>query len=564
MELRHYFNIIFKWWWLIVIAAVIAGAAAFLGSLTTPRQYQSRATLMVGQVLQNPNPDVSGFSTAQALAQNYSELVRREPVLRGTLDALGLPQPPWDWAILQGMVSSRVVPGTQLFEIAVLDNQPQRAKDLAQELINQLKLQSPAGTDTQTDTERQFMTTQAEDLRTNITKAQDEIRQLDNVIASATSARQIQDARTRQDSLRSQVSSWQATYVGLQTALQQGTTNFISVVEQPQVPSAPVGTSTSTTVLIAAAIGATLAVGAAFLLEYLDDTVKSADDVRQLTQLATLGGVPNISGEQLSDKLIALRQPRSPVTEDYRMIRTNMRFSTIDNPLRTMIVTSPNPGDGKSLTTANLAVVLAQSGQRVIVVDADLRRPMLHRIFELDDKVGLTTILPDPAIHVSDVWQNTPIENLKVITAGPIPPNPADMLGSKRMGQLIEELRTKAEIVIFDTPPVTAVADASILSVRVDGVLLVVRSGRTRRSPMQHSKDILATAGANLLGVVMNQVPTRGKSYQYYYAQDEPGESRGLLGNVRNRRKRQPRTSAPQEQAAMSQTKVQHEQQSSR
>jgi capsular exopolysaccharide synthesis family protein len=558
MELRHYFNIVLKWWWLIIVAALIAGAAAFLGSLTTPRQYQSRATLMVGQVLQNPNPNAPEFSTAQALAQNYSELVRREPVLRGTLNALGLP---WDWAILQNMVTSRVVPGTQLFEIAVIDNQPQRAKDLAQELIHQLILQSPAGTDPQTDTERQFMMTQAEDLRTNIQKAQSEIQDLDNVIASATSARQIQDARTRQDSLRAQVSSWQSTYVGLQTALQQGSTNFISVVEQPQVPSTPVGTSTSTTVLMAAAIGAVLAIGAAFLLEYLDDTVKSADDVRMLTQWATLGGVPNISGEQLADKLITLRQPRSPIAETYRMIRTNLRFSTIDNPLRTLMISSPNPGEGKSLTTANLAVVLAQSGQRVIVVDADLRRPMLHRIFELNDKVGLTTILPDPAIHITDVWQNTSIENLKVITSGPIPPNPADMLGSKRMGQLIEELRKKAEIIIFDTPPVAAVADSSILAARVDGVLLLVRSGRTRRASLQHSKDILNTAGANLLGVVLNQIPKREKDYSYYYSQDERTESRGLLSNVRERLPRRPRAkSAPLDQPSISQAQVQKEQ----
>jgi non-specific protein-tyrosine kinase len=557
MELRHYINIIFKWWWLIVIAAAVAGAAAYLGSLTTPRQYQSRATLMVGQVLQNTNPNAAEFSTAQALAQNYSELVRREPVLRGTLDALGLPQPPWDWVMLQGMVSSRVVPGTQLFEIAVLDNQPQRAKDLAQEIIRQLILQSPAGSDMQSEAEREFLTTQAEDLRNNITTAQQEIRDLDNVIAAATSARQIQEARTRQDSLRSQVSSWQATYVGLQTALQQGTTNFISMVEQPQVPFSPVGTSTSMTVLIAAAIGAMLAVGAAFLLEYLDDTVKSADDVRQLTQLPTLGGVPNISGEQEPDKLIALRQPRSPVTEAYRMVRTNMRFSTIDNPLRTLVITSPSPGEGKSLSTANLAVVLAQSGQRVIVVDADLRRPSQHVIFELNDKVGLTTILPDPAVHVADVWQNTPIENLKVIASGPLPPNPADMLGSKRMGQLIEELRTKAEIVIFDTPPVTAVADASILAARVDGALLVARSGRTRRLPLQHSRDVLHTTGANLLGVIINQIPSRGKTYQYYYAADETPARGGLFSGVRQRLKRSPRRHKAQvDQAALSQSGV--------
>lgn len=561
MELRHYINIVFKWWWLIIIAAAIAGLAAYLGSLTTPRQYQSRATLMVGQVLQSSNPNAAEFSTAQVLAQNYSELVRREPVLRGTLEALGLP---WDWAILQGMVSSRVVPGTQLFEIAVLDNQPQRAKDLAQEIIQQLILQSPAGAAMQTDAERQFMTAQAEDLRTNITKAQEEIRDLDNLIASATSARQIQDARTRQESLRSQISSWQATYVGLQSALQQGATNFISVVERPQVPGSPVGAGTATTVLIAAAIGALLAIGAAFLLEYLDDTVKSADDVRQLTQLPTLGGVPNIVGDQLPDKLIALRQPRSPVAEAYRMVRTNMRFSTIDNPLRTLMITSPNPGEGKSLTTANLAVVLAQSGQRVIVVDADLRRPMQHLVFELDDKFGLTTILPDPAMRVSDVWQNTPIENLKVITSGPIPPNPADMLGSKRMGQLIDELKTKAEIVIFDTPPVTAVADATILAGRLDGVLLVARSGRTRRSPLQHSKDVLSAANANLLGVIMNQMPSRGNAYQYYYAPDEPGAPRGVLGNLRYRLKRRPHHQTPEDQAAVSQAAVPNEQRSSR
>lgn len=557
MELRQYLNVIFKWWWLIVVAAVIAGLAALLGSLTTPRQYQSRATLMVGQTLQNPNPNAPEFSTAQVLAQNYSELVRREPVLRGTLSQLGLD---WDWAILQNMVTSRVVPGTQLFEIAVLDNQPQRAKNLADALIQQLINQSPAGADEQTSVERQFMQTQAEDLRNNIEKAQKEILDLDTVISTANSARQIQEARARQDLLRTQVSDWRDTYVQIQNALRQGTTNFISVVEQPQVPITPVGTGTSTTVLIAAAIGVMLAVGAAFLLEYLDDTVKSAEDVRQIAQLATLGGVPTIAGENFSDKLIALRQPRSPITEAYRMIRTNLRFSNIDSPLRTLLITSPNPEEGKSLTVANLAVVLAQSGQRVILVDADLRRPMQQRLFELSEQVGLTTILPNPALHVSDVWQDTPIENLKVITSGPIPPNPADMLGSKRMGQLIEELRTKAEIILFDTPPVTAVADASILAGRLDGALLIVRCGQTRRAPLQHSQEVLSTAGANLLGVVLNQLPKREKDYAYYYSEDEKPQQRSLFSNLLNRSKKRSKPAAPEDRTVASQVTIQKEQ----
>ncbi len=557
MELRQYLNVVFKWWWLIVIAAAIAGLAALLGSLTSPRQYQSRATLMVGQTLQDPNPNAPEFSTAQVLAQNYSELVRREPVLRGTLNQLGLN---WDWAVLQNMVTSRVVPGTQLFEIAVLDNQPQRAKDLADALIQQLINQSPAGADAQTSVERQFMQTQAEDLRNNIEKSQKEILDLDNVIAGANSARQIQEARARQDLLRTQVSDWRDTYVQIQNALRQGTTNFISVVEQPQVPLAPVGTGTTTTVLVAAAIGAMLAIGAAFLLEYLDDTVKSGEDVRQITQLAALGGVPNISGENLTDKLIALRQPRSPIAEAYRMVRTNLRFSNIDSPLRTIMVTSPNPAEGKSLTTANLAVVLAQSGQRVILVDADLRRPTQHHIFDLDGQVGLTTILPNPALHVSDVWQDTPIENLKVITSGPVPPNPADMLGSKRMGQLIEELRTKAEIVLFDTPPVTAVADVSILVGRLDGVLLVVRCGQTRRASLQQSKEILSTAGAHLLGVVLNQLPKRERDYAYYYSQDNKPQRRKSPFNPLDRLKGRGKQAQPQERAVTGQVTAQKEQ----
>ncbi|CAG0937090.1 partial Putative tyrosine-protein kinase YveL, partial [Thermoflexales bacterium] len=538
------------------IAAAIAGLAAFLGSLTTPRQYQSRATLMVGQTLQNTNPNAAEFSTAQVLAQNYSELVRREPVLRGTLSTLGLE---WDWAILQNMVTSRVVPGTQLFEIAVLDNQPQRAKDLAEALIQQLINQSPAGADLQTDIERQFMRTQAEDLRTNIAKAQSEILELDNIIAGATSARQIQEARARQDSLRTQVSDWRDTYVDIQNALLQGSTNFISIVEQPQ-PGTPVGTGTTTTVLIATAIGVMLAIGAAFLLEYLDDTVKSADDVRQITQLVTLGGVPNISGEKYPDKLITLRQPRSPAAEAYRMVRTNVRFSAIDSPLRTLLITSPSPEEGKSLSAANLAVVLAQSGQRVILVDADLRRPMQHRIFELNAQVGLTTILPNPAIHVSDIWQDTPIENLKVIASGPLPPNPADMLGSKRMGQLIEELKTKAEIVIFDTPPVTAVADAGILAGRLEGALLIVRCNQTRRMPLQQSKETLSAAGANLLGVVLNQLPRREKDYGYYYGEDEEPQRRRPFPNPLNRLRGQSKRAAPREHVATGQVTVQKEQ----
>lgn len=542
MELRQYFNVLRKWWWLIAAATVLAGVAAFLGTLTTPRQYQARTTLMVGQALSNPNPNATEFYTVQSLAQSYADLVRREPVLRGTLDELGLA---WDWGTLQGMVSSRVVPGTQLIEIAILDTDPQRAKVLADEIVRQLILQSPAGADIQNDEDRQFIQAQLTDLMDNIKRSQEEIRQLDDVIAKATSARQIQDARTRQDSLRAQVSNWQATYAGLSASLQQGSTNFLSVVEPAQASSNPVGTGAMTSVIIAAAIGLMLSGGAAFLLEYLDDTVKTPDDVRQLTELATLGGVPRIDGEAYDDKIITLHQPRSPIAEAYRMVRTNLQFSVVDKPLHTLMVTSPNPEEGKSISTANLAVVLAQAGKRVVLVDADLRRPVQHHVFELNNQTGLTTILLDANISLSDVMQDTAVENLKVITSGPIPPNPSELLGSKRMGYLIDALKQQAELVIFDSPPVMAVSDASVLASRLDGALLVVDAGHTRRAKLRRSKENLDAVGASILGVVINRIHQQEQEYIYYYAQDtEPrrkAQVPALLGRMLDRNDSAPR-----------------------
>jgi len=530
MELRHYANVFVKWWWLIVASVAVAGFAAWLGSRATPRLYQSRTALMVGQVLQNPNPNASEFYTGQALAQSYSDLARREPVLVGTLNALGLD---WDWATLQGMVTSRVVPSTQLLEIVVQDTNPERAKIVADEIAHQLILQSPAGSDLQREAERQFIMSQIDDLKNNIQKGRQEISQLDEVIAQATSARQIQEARTRQDSLRAQVSSWQTTYAQLLTNLQQGTTNFLSVVEPAKVSWTPVGSGASTNVLVAAAIGLVLAGGAALLLEYFDDTIKTSSDVRHVTELTTLGLIPGIDGRRDPEKLAALNEPRSPIAEAYRMLRTNLQFSDVDRPLRTLMVTSANPEEGKSVTAANLAIVMAQAGKRTILVDTDLRRPSQHRLFELNNRLGLTTLLLDTHMSLNDALQGAGIENLSILTSGTLPPNPADLLGSKRMGSLIENMEREADVVIFDSPPIMAVSDASVLANRVNGVLLIVDSGYTRRASARRSKEVLAGVGANILGVVLNRVSKRGITYVYYYAEDGNSRRKRVSGFTR-------------------------------
>src|SRR5512143_223539 len=520
MELKHYFSVLIKWWWLIVASVVIASVASYLGTLATPRQYMSRTTLMVGQSLQNPNPDQSQLYMSQALAQSYTDLVKREPVLRGTLEALKLD---WDWQLLQSMVTARVVPGTQLLEITILDTDPQRVKVLADEIAHQLILQTPASTDVEREAEHQFVLQQIENLKTNITNAESEIQRLDTTIAQATSARQIQDARSQQLALQAQVSTWQATYAQLLTNLQVNSTNYLSVVEPAREPTGWVGPTTSSNILLAALIGFVLAASAAYILEYLDDTLKTPEDIRKVADLPALGTVGQLEGADYNAQLITVRQPRSVVSEAYRSLRTNIQFSTVDGQFRTLLVTSANPGDGKTITAANLAITLAQSGQRVALIDADLRRPSQHKVFSLPNKAGLTTILMDTSVQLTDMLQTTEVENLRVMPVGPVPPNPSEMLGSKRMGYLIETLQQEADVVIFDSPPLLAVTDGAVLGARLDGVLIVINAGHTRRVHLQRSKEVLNTVGARVIGAVLNRLPAHGDNYysNYYYDDSE-------------------------------------------
>jgi polysaccharide biosynthesis transport protein len=533
MELRQYFNVLLKWWWLILASVAVAAGSSLVASLSAPRNYQAHTTLMVGQALQNPNPNSTELYTGQALAQSYTDLVRREPVLRSTLTSLGLD---WDWGILQSMVTSRVVPGTQLLEILVLDTDPQRAMVLANELAQQLILQSPASADSEKAAERHFIRAQIEDLKANITKGQEEVRRLDDVIAQATSARQAQDARSRQTTLQAQLSSWQATYAQLLSNLQQGSTNSLSIVESAPLPDSPVGAGTMGNVLVAAAIGFVLSAGAAFLLEYLDDSIKSADDVSHVLSLATVGQIAPIGGSEYTDKLITMLQPRSPTAEAFRILRTNLQFSVVDQALQTVMLTSSGPSEGKSLTAANLAVVIAQAGAKTLLIDADLRRPTQHEIFQLDNNVGLSLLLLKNPLPVDDILQNSSIENLRIITAGPLPPNPAELLGSKRMAALLDMLKQRADFIVIDSPPILVVSDSLALATHIDATLFVVDAGRTRRGPAQHSKEALAAIGASIAGVVLNRVAQRSDSYAYYYTDDHRKKKSRLTPTFRTLR----------------------------
>ncbi len=212
--------------------------------------------------------------------------------------------------------------------------------------------------------------------------------------------------------------------------------------------------------------------------------------------------------------LITLTDPRSPVSEAYRTLRTNLSFYSLDNPIRSLVITASASDDDKSAVAANLAVTMAQSGRSTILVDSDLRRPTLHDLFQLDAEPGLTNVILGEYDGLP--LQETEVVNLSLLASGPKPPNPADMLGSKRVDALIEELVGKADFVIFDTPPAIAVTDAAVLGAKVDGVLLVISAGKTRRDHAERAKETLEKARARIVGVTLTNASQDSMVTDYY------------------------------------------------
>ncbi len=215
-------------------------------------------------------------------------------------------------------------------------------------------------------------------------------------------------------------------------------------------------------------------------------------------------------------KLIASLDPKSPISEQYRTIRTNIQYSSIDQELRVLMVTSSGPGEGKSTSAANLAVVFAQLGKKVLLVDADLRKPTAHRTFGVNNLFGFTSVITKQATLGKTVLE-TEEKDLYLLTSGPVPPNPAELLSSKLMEQFIEEAKEVFDYVIFDTPPLLAVADPQIIANKVDGAIFVISSGRTEIDQAKKAKELLENAQSKLLGVVLNNKEMKSNDYYYYY-----------------------------------------------
>jgi succinoglycan biosynthesis transport protein ExoP len=307
----------------------------------------------------------------------------------------------------------------------------------------------------------------------------------------------------------------------------------VRIENYSRVPRSPVGPARLRNVMIAFVLSLVAGIGLAFLLDFLDDTVKSLDDVDRYIHLpalamipagrggASLKGLPRANpGPSDSTALAMIDDVRSPIAESYRHLRTSLLLSSAGQPPKTILVTSSQPSEGKTTTAINTAFMLAQTGAEVLIIDCDLRRPRLHTQFEVTNSKGLTTWLSGERDLDNLLQTYSKTHNLKILTSGPVPPNPAELLGSEEMRRLLGHLSERFAHIIIDSPPAISFTDASILSTMVDGVMLVVHGGRSSRAVVRRAKQQLLDVGAHIFGVVLNNVKLETQDYYYsgYYS----------------------------------------------
>lgn len=575
MEINAYIGLVRRWLWFIALCVIIAGSAAFAIVRTQPALYQASTTIQVGSYSSLANPDAGMIATAAQLAQTYIALIKTHPVLETVVQKLQLELSP---DTLAGLFQTRLLSGTSLLEIIVTHTDPVVANDIANELAAQLIANSPTELTQEQQEQLRILQDEIRAAQAQLQRARDELKVIDGALASDQDDPNLDRAVLidRRAELIVEINAAQGNLASMSSTAtqlqQQGSVNYLRVVEPSRIPDAPLSPPTLSRTLTAAGGGAVFALVVAFILEYLNNTLRSPAEVLPLLNVPLLGSIaPFGSKRSYKNRLIAWVQPRSSIAEGYRALRVNLLLrdqnGTADSPARCRIyaITSPGPSEGKSVTVANLAVTFAITGMRVLLIDTDLRRPTMHTLFSLPNATGLssiwgtsnrnnkTLIVPRSAasrgyvndemmgrsiqLYLSHLAQKTEVPGLDVITAGPTPPNPAELLDTLEMRELVRQLVSsqRYDVIFFDTPPSLVVTDSSIVAnASKASVILVVESGRTHRGSAQRAAQQLTALSIPVVGVVMNRLSPRNRDtehgYYYYYGYSRYGEADPQIG----------------------------------
>jgi polysaccharide biosynthesis transport protein len=540
-ELRDYVRILWtRKWTAFLIAAIVVAGVVVLSYRQTP-VYQSQVKLIVPDVPSNTGPGTPTLSRVDPgveaqIATSYLVATKVQKVV------------PWAAKVSPDQLSRfmTVAPLKTASSILLFQAQhpnPQRAADLAQAFATQ------------------YLQYRIQRTLAPYQQARDQYkRQLQQDTAALDTFNQAHpfhvgephEVTAQRDQLTGTVAVDQSGYNSNVQAIADIEANARQAIFQPaKVPHRPIRPNHFRDALFAVIIGLALGVGGAFLRDYADDSLRGPEDLERQAGAPLLGVIPHVSTRADGSRLklapgelflVSGNDPKAPATESYRTLRTNLLFVSVGGPIRRLLIASPVKGEGKSTTAANLATVMALAGQRVLLVGADLRRPSIHKFFGLSNRLGLSSVLSGQATLLEAI-QDPGVKGLRVMAGGPVPPNPAELLGSVAMKEFLEQASDATDWVVLDGPPVLGLADASVLATVSDGVLVVVNEATNRRV-LAHARDQLAKVRARVVGAVLNNFgPATSYSYyadyyaytsSYYYEQ-EAGETRGRVFRRRGR-----------------------------
>jgi capsular exopolysaccharide synthesis family protein len=521
--INDYLDIAKRWWWLFIMSAIIPMAVSYYFTSKQPDLYQAKATLIVGtSVFQNPNPNRGEIDLSDTLAAAYAELIRERPVLEAVIQRLGSERTP---ERLASQIGTNIRPGAQLLEIQVTDTDPEAAALIANGLADELIRRSPTSEESLTEQQR-FINEQMEEFRSKIDEVDEQIAELTTSLSEMTSAAEIKEAEDRIAALELVKSRYQTNYATLLSAYRAESPNVLTFFDRAVSPQKPIAKNTGLILVVSGMAGVGLAFGAVILMEYLDTSLHwSKDSAQSVFGLPVLGAVPRVSKHES----LLSGNPLSPMADGIRSIQVNVFLSQPDRPFETLLLTSPGASEGKSFIVANLAVALASAGNRVIVIDTDMRRATLHEYFDLLNVVGLSDVLAGQRSDVEKPpvipLQGTELDNLRILSAGRSPMDPVALLTSSRFPALLESLKDQADIILLDSPPVLGLPEAMVLATLVEGTILIVSTGLTKRESARQAKDrLVAQRGVNLLGVVVNRVKRNGSYYHSSYRHGRRGK----------------------------------------
>jgi len=504
LEPRQIIATLFRWWWVLVLVPLITVAAGYGISQRQTRVYKATATVMVGGFIQAPQISRDDIVARDAFTQAYAEMALRQPVLDGVVEALSLDG---SWRQLRNDVGVEIVESAPLIEISAWANSPEEAQAIAGELAHQLNLLSQNQVDEVS--QQQFVQQEIENLQIRIEQGRERLVSLQTQATSPMPPQQLYALGIDIETLERFVTDWEDTYSRLLALMKSNVSqNSLTVIEEAHASPEPISPRLDINLLLSTCTGLVLALGVIFLIDIFDDKIRTRRVMEQKLGLNHLGTISKMKGKNYDGKLVAAQDPLFSTAVFYKQILNNIGFNEKGGrPVKSLLVTSPRLREGKSVTVSNLGITLAQAGLKTIIVDVDWKKPVQHQLFAVSNEVGLMDLLAASDLVTKEHLQGTGIPNLQILTAGRLSGVPLGIENPGRMKQILSDLAKVSDVVILDSPS-TVITASTVLFNMVDGVILVIDSGRTTMTSVKQAMTSLYLTGGRLLGGILNQSPS--------------------------------------------------------